>query len=353
MLSPSRLRLRTFLRLHTNITKPNICIRHRTTFTMVKTDSAAVEKFRFGFLPSGLKPVAYFANATIMSTAVLIHPICIAVPFFITYLCHRSYKNLLCSLVYQLPLWCILYPFPIVLAFETFRSPLLELKSSGIEPLTFLIGAANMIGLIYLPCAVPVRYMYHTIRVTPGRIASKIMAPFRRNTRIKKNIERIMEKPMRRAKVANRHSEIRKGIERRLGNQLAEHCVQLLGIAMTVAGAWMLAKIKQKYFNTESDNDQFISVITNTINTEQGIDNGIAELMLNDENQDLRDWFSEYVAFREKQNNEKYCELFLQHGYNDLDIIKCMNEKDLIDIGVDIHGHRKQILIGIKKYTLL
>jgi len=64
---------------------------------------------------------------------------------------------------------------------------------------------------------------------------------------------------------------------------------------------------------------------------------------------EVRDFFYNKVRLGNHEHMDKYIALFIQNGYDTLAIIQTVTEQDLIDIGVDLMGHRKKILVEIQQ----
>lgn len=63
---------------------------------------------------------------------------------------------------------------------------------------------------------------------------------------------------------------------------------------------------------------------------------------------EVKEWFENEVKFRDKKDGDKYSKLFVRNGFDSLDIIQEMNEKDLDAMGIMKRGHRIRLLRRIK-----
>ena len=64
--------------------------------------------------------------------------------------------------------------------------------------------------------------------------------------------------------------------------------------------------------------------------------------------QELQQWFRDELKFRNEKDRDKYVRMFAEHGFDTLDVIKDITEKDLKEMGVKIL-HRRRILKKVKK----
>ena len=62
---------------------------------------------------------------------------------------------------------------------------------------------------------------------------------------------------------------------------------------------------------------------------------------------DIKSFFYDNVCIEDY--NDKYIGLMIENGFDSLDIIKTLENQDLVDIGVDKLDHRKKIMIEIQK----
>ena len=59
------------------------------------------------------------------------------------------------------------------------------------------------------------------------------------------------------------------------------------------------------------------------------------------DNKEIRNWLKKY-EFEQYYNN------FIIHGYDKFNVIYQMTEEDLKDIGINLKGHRKQLLLILR-----
>ena len=64
--------------------------------------------------------------------------------------------------------------------------------------------------------------------------------------------------------------------------------------------------------------------------------------------EEVKKWFDDKLRKLLDARHE-YCQLFIDNGFENLSIIKEMNDQDLRDIGITKLGHRKQILRQIQR----
>eukprot|EP00484_Ammonia_sp_Unknown_P027924 CAMPEP_0197047026 /NCGR_PEP_ID=MMETSP1384-20130603/22588_1 /TAXON_ID=29189 /ORGANISM="Ammonia sp." /LENGTH=170 /DNA_ID=CAMNT_0042478883 /DNA_START=34 /DNA_END=546 /DNA_ORIENTATION=- len=65
---------------------------------------------------------------------------------------------------------------------------------------------------------------------------------------------------------------------------------------------------------------------------------------------DLLQWFQANVGLAEDENL-KYCDMFIQNGYDVVSAFRYIDRSELIMIGIQRRGHQKLILDAIKKYN--
>lgn len=59
---------------------------------------------------------------------------------------------------------------------------------------------------------------------------------------------------------------------------------------------------------------------------------------------EMERWFETELNFYNKSDGDKYLKLFMQNGFDSMEIIADMNEEDLVEMGITKRGHRKYIL---------
>lgn len=64
--------------------------------------------------------------------------------------------------------------------------------------------------------------------------------------------------------------------------------------------------------------------------------------------QEVQQWFRDELKFRNEKDRDKYVRMFVKHGFDTLDVIKDIGEKDLKKMGIKIL-HRRRILKKVKK----
>ena len=74
------------------------------------------------------------------------------------------------------------------------------------------------------------------------------------------------------------------------------------------------------------------------------------EIEEEDEYQEVRNWFKK-VGFVKQDEMEKYCNLFIDDGFETLEDIADMDESDLESLGITKKGHIKKLMKAIAKLT--
>lgn len=67
------------------------------------------------------------------------------------------------------------------------------------------------------------------------------------------------------------------------------------------------------------------------------------------EGTELEQWFERELKFQNEKDRDRYLQLFVEHGFDSMEIIEDINEEDLDAMGITKKGHRKYILKKIRQ----